>query len=394
MPKRILFITYENPFTRNAGDHIYTCQILESLGRLGFHVDILMYDSNGDIDVELHEYIRSVHLVSFTPKTSMAFALTWRSGSVTNRRSKDFINRARNILENGSYCSVFINHSKMSFLIPPLKKVLKSSGRKVRVVGITHNAESQLEYNTAVQNRNPLWKILRLAEAVRAYLCEKAYLEHSDVLTSICDYDKTYQKKIIRRPSHELLRPVYYNYNPDSRPWADRRTIVVCGSFTWLPKRDNLRELLGELDLTKISNSGFRLKIVGKMKPADLADFRMEFPVVEFTGGVDDVVPHVADAAFNLVPEKQGGGFKLKILEALVNGSVVLCDKCAIRDLHLLKGEGILLYSDVNELNEFLAESLKGGTKCDDILGSAKALLREFHSTEIMDKSLSEILKK
>ena len=43
--QRILFITYENPFLRDNGDRIYTCNFLDALVYLDCDIDIIGYDS-------------------------------------------------------------------------------------------------------------------------------------------------------------------------------------------------------------------------------------------------------------------------------------------------------------------------------------------------------------
>ena len=44
--KKILFITYENPYERNNGDRIYTCNFLDALTDLNFAVQVLAYTNN------------------------------------------------------------------------------------------------------------------------------------------------------------------------------------------------------------------------------------------------------------------------------------------------------------------------------------------------------------
>ena len=46
IPKNILFITYENPFTRNTGDSIYTANIIDALLDLKCKVDIIYFNTN------------------------------------------------------------------------------------------------------------------------------------------------------------------------------------------------------------------------------------------------------------------------------------------------------------------------------------------------------------
>lgn len=64
---------------------------------------------------------------------------------------------------------------------------------------------------------------------------------------------------------------------------------------------------------------------------------------VTLTGFVDDVRPLIAGAGAAVVPIRQGGGTRLKILEAMAVGTPVVATSKGAEGLDVTDGENILL---------------------------------------------------
>ena len=50
--ERILFVTYELPFSKDTGDKIYTVNVLEGLVSTGYRVDVLAYVSSPSVQID------------------------------------------------------------------------------------------------------------------------------------------------------------------------------------------------------------------------------------------------------------------------------------------------------------------------------------------------------
>jgi glycosyltransferase involved in cell wall biosynthesis len=66
-------------------------------------------------------------------------------------------------------------------------------------------------------------------------------------------------------------------------------------------------------------------------------------PRIEVTGLVDDLRPHLAEAAVAIVPLRVGGGTRLKILEAMAMGKAVVSTTLGAEGIAHRPGENILL---------------------------------------------------
>jgi glycosyltransferase involved in cell wall biosynthesis len=84
------------------------------------------------------------------------------------------------------------------------------------------------------------------------------------------------------------------------------------------------------------------LTITGSTKGVDLDGLRLD-ESVHLTGYVDDVRQPVARSAVCVVPIQQGGGTRLKILEAMALGTPVVATSKGAEGLDMIDGEHLLI---------------------------------------------------
>jgi len=67
------------------------------------------------------------------------------------------------------------------------------------------------------------------------------------------------------------------------------------------------------------------------------------------TGFVDDVRPYIEEASVYVCPIRDGGGTKLKILDALAMGKVIIAHPISCEGIDVVDGESILYASTAEE---------------------------------------------
>src|SRR4030095_11133399 len=67
------------------------------------------------------------------------------------------------------------------------------------------------------------------------------------------------------------------------------------------------------------AEAGAELQAVGSGDEAFLQQLRQQCLATHFTGTVPDIAPYLDQARIAIVPERSGGGFKLKVLEYVFN---------------------------------------------------------------------------
>lgn len=142
------------------------------------------------------------------------------------------------------------------------------------------------------------------------------------------------------------------------RPSAEGRGIVFVGSHSWLPNRDameyfardilpRVRAAVGEVPVTWVGRAS-----------GDVRTFFRREHGIHLTGYVDDVRPHVHDAACYVVPLRVGGGTRLKILDAWAMGAPIVSTSIGCEGLEGRDGENILIRDEADSFADAVIEVL------------------------------------
>lgn len=120
-------------------------------------------------------------------------------------------------------------------------------------------------------------------------------------------------------------------------------TLIYSGALTYSANYDAMRYFLAEIyPLIKHTLPGVTLRITGSTKGVDIDGLRLDASV-HLTGYVEDIRLPVAQSAVCVVPLRQGGGTRLKILEAMALGTPVVSTTKGAEGLEVVDDEHLLL---------------------------------------------------
>jgi glycosyltransferase involved in cell wall biosynthesis len=133
---------------------------------------------------------------------------------------------------------------------------------------------------------------------------------------------------------------------PPDIPRGDARRLVYSGSPTYGPNRDAVAFFAADiLPRIRARMPDAWLAVTGKTDGVPL-DTLATTPGVTFTGWLPDIRAYVAASRVCVVPLRQGGGTRLKILEAMALGTPVVATTKGAEGLDLTNGEDILIADD------------------------------------------------
>jgi glycosyltransferase involved in cell wall biosynthesis len=147
-------------------------------------------------------------------------------------------------------------------------------------------------------------------------------------------------------------------WSPDGVPEV-RSRLVFTGSMDWYPNEDAVLHFV-EAILPRIRRDvpDVTLTVVGRNPTLRLRTICGEAGI-HVTGTVDDVRPHVAEAAVSVVPLRVGGGTRLKIFEALAMGKAVVSTSIGAEGLPVSPGAHAVLADDPAEFARAVVHLLR-----------------------------------
>ncbi|MCF2594883.1 glycosyltransferase family 4 protein, partial [Bacteroides caecigallinarum] len=190
-----------------------------------------------------------------------------------------------------------------------------------------------------------------------------------------------------------LVTPIVeINFLPND--WSPNITnkLIVCGSFIWTPKRLNLQRLLSSKSLSELEEKGMELMIIGRAKNKEIVKGN-KIKGVFVSGEVKSVEPFYKEAALAIVPELAGGGFKLKIAEAVQHNLPIVAIKGAVTDLEMKDG---IHYIEVDSYEDLITEAidlLNDKEKVKKLVNNANLLFKSKYSLKENSNRIQKIIK-
>jgi glycosyltransferase involved in cell wall biosynthesis len=104
---------------------------------------------------------------------------------------------------------------------------------------------------------------------------------------------------------------------------------------------------------------------------------RRRFSAIQFTGPVSGLPALMQDARVALVPERHGGGFKLKVLDYIFNRLPILALEGSVAGMPLRHEDSILLYRDYRALATGVLQVIDDYDRLNHLQDRAYAICRD-----------------
>jgi glycosyltransferase involved in cell wall biosynthesis len=220
-----------------------------------------------------------------------------------------------------------------------------------------HNIESAMMFRRATKERNVLKKVYFYQEAKKIERYEKAMckLFHSNLTVS--DEDGLTLKKIDPEIKTEVIpNGVDTSYFSSGADTSDGETLIFAGGMNWYPNLDAMLYFADEIwPRLKERRATIKMIIIGQSPPRRLRKLSEEDRNFVVTGFVDDVRPYFGQASIYVCPIRDGGGTRLKILDALSSGLPIVATSVAAEGIKVTPRKNIII---ANTSEEFIKEIL------------------------------------
>jgi sugar transferase (PEP-CTERM/EpsH1 system associated) len=314
--------------------------------------------------------------------------------AVGKYRSRAFRRRVEELLRTGRFDLVVCD-----FLVPAVNLPRRLPCPSVL---FTHNVEAEIWRRHAETRSGRLGRFLYQTQHRRMLQFEARTLARFDGVLGVSEADRDTFARLypgaIKAPVHVIPTGVDTEFFSPAPSRPDSRSLVFTGSMDWLPNEDAMLFFCREvLPLIRREEPEVTLSIVGRAPTAAVARLAQQSGVV-VTGRVDDVRPHIADAAIYIVPLRIGGGTRLKIFEAMSMGKAVVSTTIGAEGLPVTDGTHLMLADAPQAFADGVVRLLRDVGQRRSLEADARALVVEHYDWAAvaveLDRALTQFARR
>jgi glycosyltransferase involved in cell wall biosynthesis len=306
------------------------------------------------------------------------YTINWlKSGSAKQR--------LRSLLSNRGYDII---HFDTISLAPYLDDVVGSH----KLVLNHHNVESDMLIRRA-RNTSPIAKAWYYSqEGARLQVYERACLKKFDLHLACSEEDRRALLRIDPSLKVEVVPNVVLIPRQSSRRFNDKKKLLFVGGMDWYPYRDAVHHFLDEIwpVLSEVA-PGVQVDFVGKRPSEKMLMAQKNDARLVFHGFVDDIARFYQEASAYICPIRDGGGTKLKVIDAMANAVPVVAYREACEGLNVTDGKHVLIARGAKEFSGLAARLISGEIDGEEIGGAAKQLVVERYSADSVGEIMSAL---
>jgi len=266
-----------------------------------------------------------------------------------------------------------------------------SAFSEIPVVLNHHNIESHMMRRRYEKETNILYKAYFRRESWKIRRYEKAVCEKCVVNLVVSDLDATRLKENVGDVGIAVIpNGVDIEYFQSREPIGKKREgLIFAGAMDWYPNLEAVKFFLKEIwPKLREEKPGRPVTFIGRNPPRELLAAAKN-PVIRAPGFVDDVRPYLDDAAIYICPIRDGGGTRLKILDALAMGKPLVATGMAVEGLDLVQEEHYLRAESAEEYLAQITRLENDPHLCQTLSSAGQQYVREHFSWDVIGEMLA-----
>jgi glycosyltransferase involved in cell wall biosynthesis len=239
-----------------------------------------------------------------------------------------------------------------------------------------HNIESVMMDRRAKETSNLLLKIICKLDSIKIRLMESKISSQTAKHLVCSELDR--QRLLAVFPKSDVvvvpngIDCSKINYERDPRAYK----LLFIGGLDWYPNVDAIRYFLKNIWPSLIKEfPGLSIDIVGKCPPSDLIAYYKNDKSVCFHGFVNDIRVFYKENWVYVCPIMDGGGTKLKVLDAMANGILLMANPVAMEGIDAKPGVHYFPAVSAGDYLEVFRQLSSSGNKA--LIDSMESAARE-----------------
>ncbi len=285
-------------------------------------------------------------LFSKTPYTASRF------------NSKNFEKTLEQHLSRETYDIIQIEGPYLGFYIGIIRKLSKA-----RIVLRAHNLEHEIWMRIAANERNILKKYYYKNLSKRIVKFEKRIFQQVDAILPITDRDKQHMEKWgINKPM--LVTPVGIDLIKTHATITHQRSVMYLGALDWAPNQEGLIWFVEKVWPQVIKANPYMIfHVAGRNCPDWLHKHLITVRNLLFHGEIEKSSDFYEIGDVMVVPILSGSGMRVKIIEAMAYGKVVVTTTLGAEGIAIEQGKHVLVEDEPTKFAQKIIQLMS-----DDVL--------------------------
>ena len=394
---RILQLCNKSPYPAKEGGPIAMNAITQMLLKEGHVVKIIAVNTpKYNIDIHsidpAYRQATQIELVEVNTQLSIAGALKslFRNVSyhVERFKSKQLEQKLIDVLSKEDIDVVIFETIYLAIYADVIRKYSRA-----KLILRAHNVEHTVWKRIALNTSFGLKKIYLslLAKQLKTY--EQKIIRDFDEVWCISSVDADWFKKQIDTIPVDVIP---FGVDEDQIlqtpvPFSSD-TLFSIGSMDWLPNLEGVQWFLDSVwEQIHRAYPDLVYKIAGRNMPESLQNKQTEG--VDVVGEVADAHDFMQNNGILIVPLWSGSGIRIKIIEAMFMGKVVITTSLGIEGIEAQNGIHVLIANTPEEFLSAVDFCIQQPQSCAEIGEAAMQLIRQQHNNSVIGEKMNVLLK-
>lgn len=396
---RFLQLTRKFPYPPIDGESLNLSNFNRLLVEKGHSLDLLSFNTiKHYFDIQKlpqqHNYYNTINDIYLDNRVKVkdAFINLFSSSPyhITRFISKEFEQKLIDILSNNKYDFILVESLN---LVPYLSIIRKYS--KAKIILRAHNVEYEIWERITSNTKNLIKRFYTkyLTKKLKKYELEE--VNHFDILLTVTSRDLSiYRKNGFKGKGIVVPAGISSTgYKPTPIKGTKPLELSFLGSLDWMPNIEGVNWFLDNCwqDIL-IKAPETKLHIAGRNTPNSI--FALRNNNITIHGEVENAIDFLNSYPVMIVPLLSGGGMRLKILEALALGRVIITTSIGLEGIDAVDNKDVLIADTPKEFIEKVLFCIDNEKKMKEISANAIKLFHDKYNLGIsVDLFLSQIIK-
>lgn len=392
---RILFLSRWYPFPANNGSKIRIYNLLKYLGQ---HHEVVLVSFNADTEPitqerlnGMLEFCKEVHVTPyrvFNPSSFKAITafVNKKPRSLIDSYSLEMEAVIRKVVSQYTFDAVVVSQIDMTIY----SKLLQNIPR------ILEEVEISIFYEQMLREEHPIKKMRKQLMWSKWVNYMRSVMLDYDGITVVSKPEVNPLDRII--PGYDRIQVIPNGADLKrltgdfGQPQPD--TLVYTGALTYYVNFDAMQYFLRDVfPLITAKRPQVKLVMCGSLEGVPVHELP-SYPNAIHVGHVSDIRTQVAGSWLSIVPERVGGGTRIKILESMALGTPVVATTHASIGLDVQDNREMLIGSSTEDYANKVINALENASLRQTLSVNGRKFIEEKHDWEVIGKQLEGFINR